>query len=73
LEAVAAKQRKTTYGGCSLKKTVASTEATDPQEALLLEYNRTGALSISSCISKNTGSLTAITREKLAQLYALQQ
>ena len=53
-----------------MKKTalVTSTEATDP---LQLD-TRTGALSISSGISKNTGGATAIAREHLAQLHAYQ-
>ena len=66
LEAIAVKTRKTTMSTMNAihgsgKKTIGmSTQATDPFEA------RFGALSISSCISKNTGSQTILAKEKIA-------
>jgi len=60
LEAVASKQRKTATNHGSAKKAGHSTEATDQMEL------RFGALSISSCISKNTGSNTVASRERIA-------
>ena len=87
LEAVATKQRKTQGGGSANKKTIVSTEATDPFEAIGNRHQssldqtdrlgrhqgmldpRSGTLSISSCISKNTGSNSQVTRERLAILH----
>ena len=59
--------RTTATNHGSAKKMGNSTEATDAHEP------RFGALSISSGISKNTGSNTIVNRERLAQLQLYQQ
>ena len=68
LEAAAMRQRTTPGKQTSAKKmmVVSTTDATDP----LQQETRTAALSISSGISKNTGTGTVIAHERLAQLQA---
>ena len=68
LEAAAMRQRTTPGKMGSGKKmmVVSTTDATDP----LHQETRTAALSISSGISKNTGTGTVIAHERLAQLQA---